>query len=92
MKPFDCVHIGKWPDRKRPILTVARGNVHEVIAYFRDDKAMETFCELLEDASRRGVRLIDEDKKRIEKRCHCPIENHNDVNPGSECVICGGMQ
>lgn len=25
-------------------------------------------------------------------RCHCPIENHNDVQPGTACVICGGMQ
>ncbi len=92
MKPFDCISVGMWPDRKRPLLTIVRGGEHEIIAYFRDEKAMETFVEVLEEASRRGVRVFDEDKKQGTKRCHCPIENHNDVNPGHECLICGGMQ
>ena len=36
------------------------------------------------------------DKKSTKKTgdfaCHCPIEHWQDVEPGTQCVICGGWQ
>lgn len=42
-------HIGRWPGRKLPILTMTEkgGNSHEVIATFKSEAAAAKFIEAL---------------------------------------------
>ena len=63
---------GSMPDRKRPILTITHGVVSEVIAYFRDEQAEETFdawMQMMLDAV--GVTVLSEEYARSPVGAKC---------------------
>ena len=56
------LHIGHWPDRKQPLLTLysSATNSHRVLARFVSDEAAEEFIGMIRE---RGVRFADESER-----------------------------
>lgn len=48
---IEAVNIGRWPGRKKPLLTAQIGDRNQVLARFENDNAMDLFLALV----RRGM-------------------------------------